>query len=95
MTDDIKIWKTQITAALSLEQLERALADSLGLVLERGGNPSHTELHRVDVIDEETLVFLSGNRETVDCFAKCLQVAAPKAKTSSSESSAKELLSPR
>jgi hypothetical protein len=91
--EDAKVWKISLEGALEARTVEKALQEASEMLRESDLGEDIVELHRIDVKDQETIIFFSGEKALADRFTKTLQVYSPKAKIQCSEAKAKELLS--
>ncbi len=89
---EIKVWRLSLGAPIEVTKIETALREASGLLDPGVGGTGTAELHRVDIMEDETIVFISGDESAADTFSKTLQVHSPRAKIRCSEAKATDLL---
>lgn len=89
-TTEVKIWKVIIGEKLNVEKVESILKEASETVQEMG-HESILEIQRIDVKEDETVVFISDKGPAIDTFIKTLKVRSPKARSEVLEVKVSEL----
>ena len=90
-TTEVKVWKVSTGAKLNVEKVESILKEALGMLQKMTRESTIMELQRIDVKEDETVVFISGKESAVNTFMKTLKVRSPKARPEVSETKASDL----
>ena len=90
-TTEVKVWKVIIGEKLNVEKVESVLKEVSEIVQETG-HESILEVERIDVKEDETVVFISGKGPAVDTFMKTLRVHSPKARSEVLEAKVDDLI---
>lgn len=86
---EAKVWRVSIGAKIDVGEVQSALGEVSAAVQERA--LEDIEIHRVDVKEDEVVVFITAKEAAADAFAKTLRVHAPRAEFSLIEAKASEM----